>query len=101
MKRICRPILLLLLSLAGCFGHESPSLYSNDPALKIPAMRDLHQGNPKADAELVKDLDSDDPALRFYAIQTLTRLTGQSFEYRYYDDEIERLPALKRWQAWL
>jgi hypothetical protein len=103
MPRHTRPILLLLpLLTAGCFGHDKPSLTSPDPSLKIPAIKcavqDRDQG---ADAQLVKDLDSDDAAVRFYAIQGLHRLTGQNFGYRYYDDDVQRLPALRRWQAWL
>jgi hypothetical protein len=95
------PILLSSLLLAGCIGRDPPSLFSDDPARKIPAMKTLGQHDAKSNAELVKDLDSDDPAIRFYAIQTLQRLTGQTLDYRYYDDEVERIPALKRWQGWL
>lgn len=50
---------------------------------------------------MVKDLDSDDPAVRFYAIGGLKRLTGQTFGYHYYEDEQQRRPALEKWKAWL
>lgn len=51
--------------------------------------------------QLVKDLDSDDPAVRFYSIASLQRLTGQTFDYHYYDDEVQRQPAINRWREWL
>jgi hypothetical protein len=103
MFRPTRLILLLFPLLAvGCFGHESPSLTSPDPTLKIPAIKEsVEKHDQRSEGQLVKDLDCDDPAVRFYAIQGLHRLTGQNFGYRYYDDEIQRLPALRRWQAWL
>ena len=102
MRSATRPILIAALLLCGCFGREKPFLKSKDPSLKIPAIKmavSAHDLN--ACAELVKDLDSDDPAVRFYAIEGLQKLTGESFSYRYYDDEIARKPALARWKAWL
>jgi hypothetical protein len=97
------PILLLLLGLlGGCFGHDAPSLKSPDPSLKIPAIKQAAQSHDEqAVPVLIKALDSDDPAIRFYAIEGLQRLTGQTLDYRYYDDERQRRPALARWQQWL
>ena len=46
-------------------------------------------------------LDSDDAAVRFYAITSLYKLTNQTLEYRYYDDVDERRPAVERWKQWL
>lgn len=95
-------ILLLPPLLTGCFAHDSPSLTSPDPSLKIPAIKLAVQDHDvQAEAQLVKDLDSDDSAVRFYAIDGLRKLTAQDFGYRYYDDAIHRLPAIRRWQAWL
>jgi len=94
--------LVLLLTLGGCFAPNKPSLTSDDPSLKIPAIRQSALAHDEgAIKQLVKDLDSDDPAVRFYAIHGLSEITGNTFDYRYYDDEIERKPALKRWQEWL
>jgi len=102
MTKHIRLILLLFPTIGGCFSPEKPSLASNDPALKIPAMKEVaREHDEKALKQLVKDLDSDDPAVRFYAIRTLKEITGESFDYRYYEDDLERLPALKRWQEWL
>ena len=103
MLRLTRPILLLFpLLAAGCFGHDQPSLVSPDPSLKIPAIKQsVENRDQRSEAQMVKDLDNDDAAVRFYAIQGLHRLTGRTFGYRYYDDEVQRLPALRKWQAWL
>lgn len=88
----------------GCLTAPKvkPSLTHYDPAVKIPAIKmtaKLHDRS--AVAQLVEDLDSDDPAVRFYSIRALRDLTGETFEYRYYDDDLERRPALERWRAWL
>ena len=50
---------------------------------------------------MVRDLGSDDPAVRLFAIGGLERMTGETLGYRYYDDEHARDLAIKRWQAWL
>ena len=95
-------ILLCTSACGGCFAPEKPSLSSNDPSLKIPAIRtSAKQRDEKAIHQLVADLDSDDPAVRFYAITALREITGKTFDYRYYQDEIRRRPALERWQDWL
>jgi len=89
-------------SMTGCGPAPAKELKNPDPSGKIPAikqavrLRDL-RGVP----HMVADLDSDDAAVRLFAIQGLRRLTGETFGYRYYDDEEEREPALKRWQEWL
>lgn len=73
-----------------------------DPAVKIPAIKaSVAARDTSAVAQLVKDLDSDDAAVRFYAIQGLQRLTGQTFGYLYYADDEQRRPAVEKWQAWL
>ena len=51
--------------------------------------------------QLVKDLDSDDPAVRLFAIHALSELTGQRYDYDYFADEVQRKPALAHWQQWL
>ena len=51
---------------------------------------------------LVKDLSSDDPAVRFYAIRALQKMTGGDAKgYVYYAPEDDRSAAFERWQAWL
>ena len=88
--------------LAGCFPQESRSIGASDPLANIPAIQDAARDKDYAAVpELVRQLDSDDPAVRFYAIRSLKSLTGQTFDYNYYDDADARKPALRRWQNWL
>jgi hypothetical protein len=74
-----------------------------DPSGKIPAYKEaVRDPDPREVRQMVKDLDSDDPAIRLFAIVALRRLTdGETFGYQYFDDEHQRRPAIKRWQAWL
>lgn len=97
-------IAALLCLMCGCFPAPAPkpSLTSPDPLAKIPAIKLSVQNKDLAAAkELIKDLDSDDPAVRFYAIEALRKLTNEDFGYHYYDDEDERDAAVKRWEAWV
>ena len=52
-------------------------------------------------AAMVKNLESDDPAVRLFAIEGLRRLTGDDFGYDYYADADQRAPAVQRWKQWL
>jgi hypothetical protein len=49
----------------------------------------------------VKSLESDDPAVRFYAIRGLQDLTGETFGYIWYADDPNRRDALEKWRHWL
>ncbi len=61
----------VLISAGGC-GHAPRSVTDPDPADKIPAVeRAVRQKDKRAIPQLVKDLDSDDSAVRFYAIDGL------------------------------
>jgi len=94
---------LAILSALGCTARRGPLVVTDpDPSVKIPAFHKAARDDDLgALQQLVIDLDSEDPAVRFYSIQALQDLTGENFTYRYWDDEIERLPALKKWQQWL
>jgi hypothetical protein len=94
---------LALAFTAGCGGPPPVRDVTNpDPSGKIPAIVEaVRRGDRRALNQLVKDLDNDDPAVRFYAIEGLRRLTGQTFNYRYYDGEDERQPAIQAWKQWL
>jgi hypothetical protein len=94
----------IVAGIGGCFTapRVRPSLDDDDPISKIPAIKaSARLKDPSAAAALVESLDDDDPAVRFYAIRALTELTGETFGYRYYDDDLERRPALERWRQWL
>jgi hypothetical protein len=95
---ICGICALLL----GCAGHGPRTVSNPDLEEKIPAIEDASRKHDLSAApELVKDLDSDDPAVRFYSICGLQGLTGETFGYRYYDSDDNRKPAVERWRQWL
>ena len=90
----------------GCFlfggGRPRPSLTSNDPGQKIPAIKKASDARDTETArQLVTSLDSDDPAIRFYSIRGLQDLTGETFGYVWYVDEPERRAATDKWKRWL
>ena len=90
------------ISLCGCSGYGPRSIYNPDPDAKIPAIKvAVKDHNHAAVPQLIKDLDSDDPAVRFYAIRGLRDLTGETFGYNFYDDHDQRQPAVLRWKLWL
>ncbi len=73
-----------------------------DPSVKIPAIRVVAKDKDRhAIPTLVEDLSSDDPAVRFYAIEALIRLTGDSMGYNYYASDTDREISVKRWNEWL
>jgi hypothetical protein len=92
-----------VLSAAGCTAPRGPLVVTDpDPSVKIPAIKKAVRTRDRAAArQLVADLDSDDPAVRFYAINGLERMTGERFGYDYYADESQRQPAVGRWHDWL
>lgn len=94
----------LSLLLPGCFTVPAPKrdIGSKELTAKIPAIKaKARQKDSQAIAQLVEDLDSEDSAVRFYAIHALRDLTEEDFGYKYYDDELERRPALEKWRDWL
>jgi hypothetical protein len=90
---------------AGCFGgggREPVSLKARDPASKIPAIKKAAAAKETRTAPiLVKSLESDDPAVRFYAIRGLQDLTGETFGYVWYADDKQRRASLDQWKQWL
>jgi hypothetical protein len=108
MIRMRLPSCLALAAamLAGwCVGCDAPPikpvLTDPDPSVKIPAMQlAVKQHDMSGISTLIKNLESDDPAVRFYANDALRKLTGQDFGFLYYADEEVRQPAVQRWQAW-
>ena len=73
-----------------------------DPSVKIPAYKKaVRERDDDAAPQLVADLESDDPAVRLFAIEALERVTGETFGYRYFDDEEDRRASVAKWQAWL
>ncbi|CAN5628516.1 hypothetical protein BH09PLA1_BH09PLA1_16400 [soil metagenome] len=103
MNRIAGGIFLICCTISSCTAPRGPLLVTDsDPSIKIPAIKiAVARKDLSTVRQLVKDLESDDAAVRFYAINGLRRLTGENFGYLYYEDADERKPAIKRWQAWL
>jgi hypothetical protein len=92
----------LFVVLCGCDGHGPRTVQNPDLEAKVPAIEDAARTHDRsAIPQLVRDLESDDPAVRFYAIRGLRALTGESFGYRYYDSDDDRCPAVARWKQWL
>jgi hypothetical protein len=97
---------LLCCCAGGCFlfggGREPISITSRDPAAKIPAIKKAVNARDSQTAQhLVKSLESDDPAVRFYAIRGLQDLTGETFGYVWYADDRDRRDALDKWRHWI
>jgi hypothetical protein len=94
---------LVTLPSPGCTAPRPPLVVTDpDPSVKIPAYKKAVRKKDKAAIrQLVADLDSDDPAVRLYAVNALHRLTGETFEYRYFESEEQRKPAVQKWRQWL
>lgn len=101
--RVWRWMLLsACLLTTGCFPQETRSIGATDPAASIPAIQEAaRKRDQSAVPALVKQLASDDPAVRFYAIEALKKITGQTMDYHYYDDVEERKLAIGRWEKWI
>lgn len=97
----CARLLVLVLPLAGCSAPVGVGLDSPDPQGRTIALARLSESPKQSDIpELIESLASADPAQRLLAINTLERMTGETFGYRHYDPDWRRREAVARWQAW-
>jgi len=109
-----RSIVILAVMLAGCggegttayrilSGQREPTLHdleAEDPAVRIQAILWAGENQVKAAVPLLVDrLEEQDPAVRFYAIQALRRITGTDRGYDYKADPAQRRAAVNRWRA--
>ena len=88
----------------GCTAaRPKPDIKDADPSVSIPGIKIAADRRDRTkSAELVKALESDDPAIRFFAIGALVKITGgERFGYEYYYDEEQRKPSIAKWQEWL
>ena len=94
---------IILSLVAACAAPRPPLVVSDpDPSVKIPAMeKAVRQRDLGAVPQLIKDLASDDAAVRLFANHALEELTGQRFGFEYFAGEDKREEAVKRWQQWL
>ena len=75
---------------------------SRDPGERIHAIVEAgERGRQEAVPLLVDRLEDEDEAVRFFAIQSLERITGESRGYRYYDPPGLRARAVRRWRSWV
>ena len=95
-------IMLTLIMPLLCTGCAPPAnlggFDSPDPASKLYAIRQAGEsGDAKHIPQLVEQLDSDDPAVRLFAISALERITGQRLGYNPYADESTRRSTIDNW----
>ena|SRR5688500_4040569 len=90
-------------AISGCTAPRRPLVVTDpDPSVKIPAYKKaVRERDRDAAPQLVADLESDDPAVRLFAIEALEIVTGETCGYRYFDDEEDRRAPVAKWQAWL
>ena len=97
---------LIGLVLSGCspFTRKCSisDLKSQDPTVRIRAIK--WAGESKLSAavpELVDSLQSEDEAVRFYAIEALRRITDTDRGYDYKTAPHRRAAAIERWKEFL
>ncbi len=95
------PILACLVALTACGPSAIEGGFdSANPSARMYAIEQAaRQGDQSAVRSIIEQLDCDDPAVRLLAISTLERLTGQTYGYRFYDDQMQRREAIARWVA--
>ncbi|MDY7107766.1 MAG: hypothetical protein SYC29_03935 [Planctomycetota bacterium] len=73
---------------------------SGNPAAKIYAIEQAVRAedhSPPTLKAIVEQLDCDDPAVQFAAINALHRLTGRTYGFRLADPPLRRREAVQRW----
>jgi len=97
------PLATACLSGLGCTApRPAPNIGDSDPEVKIAGIKQAEARADRASLPaLVEQLNSDDPAVRLFAIHALEKFAGDRFGYEYYLDEDERKPSLERWREWL
>jgi hypothetical protein len=86
---------------SGCTAPRAELYGPNDASRLIPGIKKFNSQDRKEAASLVRDLDSEDPAVRLFAIHALQRMTGDRLGYLYYAEDEDRRPAVQRWKDWL
>ena len=91
-------IILFALLLSACGPTIHPTFDSPEPAARNAAIvKAADTKDASAVPDLVRMLDSDDPATRLLAINALERITGDRLGFEYAAPEHVRLPAVARW----
>ena len=91
-----------LFLLSACGPTIEADFDSAEPAARNAAIVEAARiKDAAAVPDLVRMLDSDDPATRMLAIDALERITGHRHGYDHAAAEHERAPAVERWEAWV
>lgn len=106
--RTCRarPLFLaagvLSMTMAGCSDPESAvGLSESDPGARFRAIRQAQaERDRSAVPDLIRLLESDDPAERFFASAALKDITGRDFGYDPTATRPDRATAARRWAEW-
>lgn len=91
------------VALLACTAPRAPLRIGDpDPNSNIPAIKLAGEHKDRSQVpEIVEQLQSDDPAVRMFAIEALVRITGQDLGYVYYADLPARHAAVGRWRQWV
>jgi hypothetical protein len=91
-----------MASLSCTAPQPPPDIKDPEAAIKIAGIKQAAARKDRSSIPaLIAELDSDDPAVRFFAIEALEKLAGERFGYDYYLDEEQRKPSIAKWQEWL
>jgi HEAT repeat protein len=92
----------ILLTLASCGPTIHADFNSPEPAARNAAIvKAVEHNDHDAVPDLVRMLDSDDPATRLLAINALERITGDRKGYDPAAPEMERRKAADNWQRYV
>lgn len=91
-------VFIPVLVLSACGPTVVADFNSPEPAARNAAIvKAASEQDGKAVPDLVRMLDSDDPATRLLAIQALERITGERLGYDPAAGNEAREPAMLRW----
>lgn len=92
-------LLMAPLGIGGCTPAVSEGdFYSPDPGTKLYAITRAGQTRDRsAVPHLIEQLESDDQAVRMYAIVALEKITGTRLGYVHHAPEHQRQEAVDRW----
>ena len=101
LARVAGVLVAVMMAMlaGGCRQSVKPTFDSPEPAARNAAIVHAASSNDQtAIPDLVRLLESDDPATRLLAITTLERLTGETHGYIARDRSSNRAVAVKAWQ---
>lgn len=95
-------VIILWAAASGCSGPGLKAGFdSPDPASELHAIAPaVARSDQAAIPDLIRLLESDDPAVRMLSCRALERLTGQTLGYEFSAPPSARRDAIARWQAW-